>query len=67
MRKESDRREREETAVLIVLPYPLPAAGVVFTLLQPLRNAEVHLPGVLGPSTLLTAWVVRFHTIHPTT
>ncbi len=65
LREEFDRWERKETAVLKVLPYPLLAVSVVFALLQPLWSAEVHLPGVLGLSTLLTAWVVWFHTLHP--
>jgi signal transduction histidine kinase len=65
LREEFERWERKENAVLKVLPYPLLAVSVVFTLLQPLWNAEVHLPLVLGLSALLTAWVVWFHTLHP--
>jgi signal transduction histidine kinase len=65
LREEFDRWERKETAVLKVLPYPLLAVSVVLTLLQPLWNEEVHLPGVLGLSALLTAWVLWFHTFHP--
>ncbi|GHH42917.1 sensor histidine kinase [Lentzea cavernae] len=65
LREEFDRWERKETAVLTVLPYPLLAVSVVLTLLQPLWNAQVYLPGVLGLTTLLTAWVMWFHTLHP--
>ncbi|WP_323055880.1 sensor histidine kinase [Lentzea sp. NEAU-D7] len=62
LREEFDRWERKETAVLKVLPYPLLAVSVVFALLQPLWDAPVHLPGLLGLSALLTAWVLWFHT-----
>ncbi|MGW3963692.1 sensor histidine kinase [Amycolatopsis sp. NPDC005003] len=65
LREEFDRWERRETAVLKVLPYPLLAVSVVLTLLQPLWNAQVYLPGVLGLATLLAAWVLWFHTVHP--
>ncbi|QFZ18762.1 sensor histidine kinase [Saccharothrix syringae] len=65
LREEFDRWERKETAVLRVLPYPLLAVSVLFTLLQPLWDAPVHLPAVLGLSAVLTAWVLWFHTLHP--
>ncbi|WP_206791951.1 sensor histidine kinase [Amycolatopsis sp. MtRt-6] len=65
LREEFSRWERRETAILKVLPYPLLAVSVVLPLLQPLWNAEVQLPAVLGLSALLTAWVVWFHTFHP--
>ncbi|HEX7307885.1 sensor histidine kinase [Lentzea sp.] len=65
LREEFDRWERRESAVLKVLPYPLLAVSLVFTLLQPLWNAPVHLPGVLGLSALLVAWLLWFHTLHP--
>ncbi|GAA1295396.1 sensor histidine kinase [Saccharothrix xinjiangensis] len=65
LREEFDRWERKETAVLEVLPYPLLAVSVLFTLLQPLWGAQVHLPAALGLSTALTAWVLWFHTLHP--
>ncbi|ROP42701.1 sensor histidine kinase [Saccharothrix texasensis] len=65
LREEFDRWERRETAVLKVLPYPLLAISVLFTLLQPLWHAPVHVPAVLGLSTALTAWVLWFHTLHP--
>ncbi|MEV6717860.1 sensor histidine kinase [Lentzea sp. NPDC051208] len=65
LREEFDRWERKETAVLKVLPYPLLAVSIVFALLQPLWDATVHLPWVLGLSALLTAWVVWFHTFRP--
>ncbi|ANZ41488.1 two-component sensor histidine kinase [Lentzea guizhouensis] len=65
LRAEFERWERKETAVLKALPYPLLAISVVFTLLQPLWNAPLHLPEVLGLTVLLTAWVLWFHTFHP--
>lgn len=65
LREEFDRWERKESAVLKVLPYPLLAVSVVFTLMQPLWDAPVHFPAVLGFSTVLTAWVAWFHTAHP--
>jgi signal transduction histidine kinase len=65
LREEFDRWERKETAVLKVLPYPLLAVSIVFALLQPLWDAPVHLPALLGLSALLTAWVMWFHTFRP--
>ncbi len=65
LREEFDRWERKETAVLKVLPYPLLAVSLLFTLLQPLWSAQLHVPAVLGLSTALTAWVLWFHTLHP--
>jgi hypothetical protein len=65
LREEFDRWERKASAVLMVLPYPLLAVSVVFTLLQPLWDAPVHFPAVLGFSAVLTAWVAWFHTAHP--
>ncbi|WP_439658367.1 sensor histidine kinase [Lentzea sp. HUAS TT2] len=65
LREEFERWERKESAVLRVLPYPLLAVSVVFTLLQPLWDAPVHFPAVLGLSTVLAAWVAWFHTAHP--
>ncbi|TQM84546.1 signal transduction histidine kinase [Saccharothrix saharensis] len=65
LREEFDRWERKEIAVLKVLPYPLLAVSVLFTLVQPLWNAQVHLPATLGLATVLTAWVLWFHTLHP--
>ncbi|MGZ3145183.1 sensor histidine kinase [Lentzea chajnantorensis] len=65
LREEFDRWEHRETAVLQLLPYPLLVVSVVFTLLQPLWGAPLHLPEVLVLSAVLTAWVVWFHTSHP--
>ncbi|WP_367129114.1 sensor histidine kinase [Saccharothrix sp. HUAS TT1] len=65
LREEFDRWERKETAVLKVLPYPLLAISVLFSLLQPLWDARVHVLAVLGLSAALTAWVLWFHALHP--
>ncbi|MFC6093578.1 sensor histidine kinase [Saccharothrix lopnurensis] len=65
LREEFDRWERRESAILKALPYPLLVISLLFTLLQPLWAAQAHLPSVLGLSTVLTAWVLWFHTLHP--
>ncbi|MFD7656955.1 sensor histidine kinase [Actinosynnema sp. NPDC059797] len=65
LREEFARWERRETAVLQVLPYPLMAVSVLFTLLQPLWGEQVHLPVALGAAAAATAWVLWFHTLHP--
>ncbi|NJP96063.1 sensor histidine kinase [Nonomuraea sp. FMUSA5-5] len=65
LRAEFDRWERNESAVLKVLPYILLALSTVITLLQPLWGVPVHVPAVLGLSVVAAVWVLWFHTLRP--
>jgi signal transduction histidine kinase len=64
LRAEFDRWEGRQHAALQALPYLLLAVSVGVTLLQPLWQTTVHLPAVLGLSTVAALWLVWFHTLH---
>jgi signal transduction histidine kinase len=65
LRAEFDRWERKEIALFNVLPYFLLTVSTLLTLLQPIWDAPVHVPAVLGLTTAATLWMLYFHTLHP--
>jgi signal transduction histidine kinase len=63
--EEFDHWERRESALFRILPYFLLGVGTLITLLQPIWDIPVNLPGVTGLAAAATAWITWIYTLHP--